>query len=122
MPNPNGQLSIRTDGRPDDLVQLLDWLRHDDALRGRVQPQSPQIRDGHMGDPYEVLTVAVSSGGIAAALARSLTVWLTNLRSDVTITVTRANGDNIALDAKRVKSTDVLQDIQKLIDTPDTSA
>ncbi|MFB8277231.1 effector-associated constant component EACC1 [Nocardia colli] len=113
------QVSIGTDGSPDDLVELLDWFRHDDALRGRVRPQSPQIREGQMGGLYDVLVVAVGAGGIATALTRSLTVWLINRRSDITLTVTSPDGVKVDLDAKRVKSSDVLKDIQKLFDTPD---
>ncbi|WP_040694361.1 effector-associated constant component EACC1 [Nocardia vinacea] len=122
MPNSNGQLWIRTSGNPENLVQLLDWFRHDDALRGRISPQAAQIRSDEMGGLTDVLVLAASSGGIGVALVRSLTVWLTHRRTDITVTVTRANGDKIELDAKRVDSTEVLQQVQRLIDPPDVAS
>ncbi|MFF0531619.1 hypothetical protein ACFYT3_24940 [Nocardia amikacinitolerans] len=119
MANMQGQWSIRGDHGSGELAELADWFRRDDELRGSVTVPRPQIRDGQMGDLYDVLIVAVSSGGVAAALARSLTTWLTYRRSDVKITVTRADGATYELDARRVKSEDVVGDIQKLLDPPD---
>lgn len=108
---------IHTTGSVDELVQLLDWFRHDDALRGRVSTPPPRIRDGQMGDLYDVLMVAVGAGGLAPALTRSLTAWLTHRRSDVTITLTR--GDvTVALNGERVKSPEVLQEIRSMLAEP----
>ncbi|WP_288048051.1 hypothetical protein [Nocardia sp.] len=89
MSKARGQCSIRLDQRPEELAE---WIRRDDNVCGVVTSPRPQIRDGRMGDLYEVSRVAVGSGGIAAALARSWATWLTHLRSDVTITATRADG------------------------------
>lgn len=121
MSNPNGQLSIRTNGSSDELMQLMDWFRHDEFLRGQVQPRPLQVSDDRMGDLYDVLMVAAGAGGLAPALARSLTTWLTLRRSEITLTVTRdADGVAIEVDAERVKTTDLVKEIQKLIDPPET--
>ncbi|MEV0712868.1 effector-associated constant component EACC1 [Nocardia aurea] len=117
MSNLKGQLSIRTDGSQDDLIQLLDWFAHDDALRGHVHPRPVLVRDEQMGDLYDVLMVAVGTGGLAPALARSLTTWLAHRRSDITITVAR-DDVCIEIDAKRAKSDAVISQIQFLIDPP----
>ncbi|WUA12113.1 hypothetical protein OG225_26425 [Nocardia sp. NBC_01377] len=119
MSKARGQCSIRLDQRPEELAELAEWIRRDDNVCGVVTSPRPQIRDGRMGDLYEVSRVAVGSGGIAAALARSWATWLTHLRSDVTITATRADGASYEPGAKCVESEDGVVDIQKLLDSPD---
>jgi cysteine synthase len=44
-----------------------------------------------MGGAFEMLAVAVGSGGAATALARALTSWLQTRRPDVSVTVTKAD-------------------------------
>ncbi|WP_327149742.1 effector-associated constant component EACC1 [Nocardia sp. NBC_01329] len=117
MPNPDGQLLIHTDGGPDTAAQLLDWLYDDDSLRGRARFQGTPGREGEMGAVSEVVTIALGSGatvGIVTALARSLTTWLTHRRSDVTVTVTRADGSSVEFNGSRVDATDVLRGIRDL--------
>jgi len=119
MSEPNGALTIHTNGSPDDLLQLLDWFRDDDVLRGRVSLAPPRIRDGQMGDLYDVLMVAAGAGGFATALTRSLSTWLTHRRSDITITVKHSGGAQVTLDAQRVKTPEVLQQLRSLLDEAD---
>jgi hypothetical protein len=52
-----------------------------------------------MGALSEVLVVALGSGGSAAALAGSLSVWLSTRVNHVTITVRNRNGE-VKLDAR----------------------
>ncbi len=122
MPHADGQLLIHTDDGPDTAGQLLDWLSGDEGLRGRAHLQDRPVREGDMGAVSEVVTVALGSGatvGIVASLARSLTTWLTNRRSDVTVTVTRPGGDSVEFSGKRVDAADVLRRIQDLADSTD---
>lgn len=106
---------IKSSGTPDELVDLLEWFRHDDVLRGRVGLPPARIGDGQTGALSSVLMVTVGAGGFATALVSSLTAWLTHRRSDVTITITR--GDTaLTLNAARVKSTDVQRAIEDLLD------
>lgn len=121
MSEPHGQYTIRTSGGPDELLRLLDWFRHDDALRGRIGPPPARIRDGQMGDIYDVLVMAVGAGGLAPALTRSLTAWLTHRRSDITVTVQRPDGAAVTFDAKRIKTPEVLRELGNLLDGPDSS-
>jgi hypothetical protein len=116
MSESNSQLTIRTNGGPEDLLGLLDWFRHDDALRGQVSLPAPRMREGQMGNLYDVLMVAVGAGGLAPALTRSLTAWLTHRRANITVTVKSSNGVEITLDADRVKSPEVLGELRNLLD------
>ncbi|WP_431972541.1 effector-associated constant component EACC1 [Nocardia sp. bgisy134] len=118
MLEPQGQLTIRTDGGADELFRLYEWFNDDDELRGRVSLPSNQIRPGQMGELTEALVVAVGAGGIATALARSLTTWFTVRRSEVTITLKRDNNTEITIDAKRIKLPEVTQAVQQMIERP----
>jgi hypothetical protein len=54
-----------------------------------------------MGAPTELLVVA-SAAGVMTALARSLSVWLTQRRSDLTVKVTGSDGREVSVSARRV--------------------
>ncbi len=96
------------DGRDADRESLWDWLRNEPELRGRLQlSAAPTPTPGEaMGAPTD-LVVQVSAalagaGAVWAALARSLSVWLVQRRSDLTITVTGPEGRKVSVSAKRV--------------------
>ncbi|MCP2321448.1 hypothetical protein APR12_006840 [Nocardia amikacinitolerans] len=118
MPEAKGQLTIRTHGNADDLLQLLEWFNDEDGLRGRVSLPPNRIRPGQMGDLYDVLVVAVGAGGIAPALARSLTAWFTVRRSDIAVTLKIDDHTEITLDAKRIKTPEVTQALQRMLERP----
>ncbi|WP_433193011.1 effector-associated constant component EACC1 [Nocardia sp. CA-107356] len=117
------RLCIRMPDAPESLRSLLEWLRAEDELRGRVSLESVFDQTGHeMGGVVDMLAVALSSGGAGAALAGSLSTWLTHRRSDVKITVTGTNGRSIELDARRVPDVSALvRDIDRLVDTAERS-
>lgn len=119
MTDLNGQLTIRASGDSDELFQLLEWFRNDDELRGRVSLPAPQIREGQMGDIYDVLVVAVGAGGLAPALVKSLNTWFNTRRSDITLTFKR-NGIEVEVDAKRAKAPELVREIEKLVGAPDS--
>lgn len=119
MTQGNPELTIRADGGPDELLALLDWFGHDDVLRGRVHTVSAPAGGGAMsGGVYEALGVALGAGGIASALAGSLTAWITHRRSDLKLTLTRSDGTRLEIDAARVDSPQVLQELRELLDSP----
>jgi hypothetical protein len=122
MPKGNSELTIRTTSGPDDLLALLDWFGHDDALRGRVGLVPVRTGDEQMnGGVYEVLTVALGASGLAPALTKSLTTWLTHRRSDLKLTLTRSDGTTtVEIDAARVDSPQVLRELRDLLDPPNT--
>jgi Effector Associated Constant Component 1 len=68
-------LSISADDG-DVLRSLLDWLRHEDTLRGRVRTVQTPVRPGEMGALDAALVVALGSGGAGAVLAASVSTWL----------------------------------------------
>ncbi|MGW0359217.1 effector-associated constant component EACC1 [Nocardia nova] len=119
MTEGNPELMIRADGGQDELLALLDWFGHDEALRGRVRPVSAPTCRGHMNAGVdEALGVALGAGGIASALAKSLTAWVTHRRSDVKLTLTRNDGTRLEIDAARVDSPQVLRELRDLLDPP----
>lgn len=64
-------------------------------------------RPGEMGGLADALVVALSSGGAGAVLARSLSTWLWQRRSDLKLTIT-SNGRTVELDAVRVPDAQAL--------------
>ncbi|WP_216918122.1 effector-associated constant component EACC1 [Nocardia noduli] len=113
--------NVRFSGDHSDLVQLLDWFRRDDVLRGRAQLQTPSLSDGQMGGLADVLMVACGAGGIGTVLVGSLRTWFTTRHSDLTLTVTLPNGTEILLDGKRVKQQETFASLQKTLDSLDTT-
>ncbi|MGH3866467.1 MAG: effector-associated constant component EACC1 [Pseudonocardiaceae bacterium] len=103
----------------DVLRSLLDWLRHEDTLRSRVRTARTPVRPGEMGGVLDVLEVALGSGGAGAALAASVSSWLSQpRRTDVTLTVTAEDGRRIELDARRVRDPAVLlREVERLLRT-----
>lgn len=104
----------------DVLRSLLDWLRHEDTLRGRLRTAHAPVRPGEMGiGILEVLVVALGSGGAGAALATSLSTWLSQpRRADVTLIVTAEDGRHIELDARRIRDPAVLlREVERLLRT-----
>ncbi len=116
MSETQGQLTIHADeSNVDELFGLLEWFNDDDELRGRVRLPSTPIRLGEMGGVTDALVVALGAGGAASVLAQSLTAWFTHRRSDITLTLS-AGGTELTIDAKRVKTPEVAQALQALLE------
>jgi hypothetical protein len=83
-------LQIRIEGgEVDDYVALADWLNGDRDFRGRVRQAPGPPVDGTLGGEWvEMLTVAVSSGGLGVALTSSLNTWLETRRAGLVAKVT----------------------------------
>ncbi|MGN2638574.1 effector-associated constant component EACC1 [Nocardia takedensis] len=119
MSNTEGQLLIHGDANSDELTRLLDVMRYEDALRGRVRPRPVPVRPHEMGAISDALVLTVGSGGavgIATAITRSLSVWFTHKRSELKLNLTAADGTTIKIDAKRVDTPQVLQEVEKLLE------
>ncbi|MEV4062196.1 effector-associated constant component EACC1 [Nonomuraea dietziae] len=84
-----------------ELVSLTTWLQSQRELQGRVRAVTRTPGSEELGGGVELLTVALGSGGVGVVLARAVTVWLTNRKSDVSITVTSENR-SVTVEAKRV--------------------
>lgn len=107
---------IRIDG--DDAAsegeQLWGWLRHERGLTGRVErvPRAPGPTD--LGGVLDMLTVALGSGGAAAVLAQSLSVWFKTRRPNVTVTVTTEAG-TVTVSATDLAHSDVLPLLKQVL-------
>lgn len=65
---------------------LVSWINDNRELRGRVARITGHPADGRLGGIIDAVTVALGAGGAVAALAPTLTAWLRNRRSAITIT------------------------------------
>jgi len=61
-----------------------------------------------MGALPELIAVAIGSGGAVSVLARSLSTWLAQRKSDITLKVTGADGRVVELKAERIDEVDRL--------------
>jgi len=76
------------------LKNLQGWLRAEPALRDCRVTRPPAVPEpGQMGAVSDVLVVALGSGGSAAALAGSLSVWLSTRVNDLTLNIRTAKGE-----------------------------
>lgn len=94
----------------EELTNLEDWLLDEPGLAGcpidrPVGSASPEL--GEMGALSEVLVVALGSGGMGVALARSLSVWLRTRVGDVTLRISTGQG-GIELEARNAKDAEAL--------------
>lgn len=88
---------------PEYLRSLADWLNREEALRGRVRAVRPAAEPGRMGAAIELLSVALGSGGAGAVLVRSISAWLTQRRSEVSVSLKDADGREFQFSAKSAK-------------------
>ncbi|WP_053711828.1 effector-associated constant component EACC1 [Streptomyces sp. NRRL B-3648] len=111
--------SGETDHGADELRSLFDWLRHEDALRGRVRAEHAPIGPGEMGAGLDALVVAIGPGGMGAVavgtLAGALATWFPHRRADLRITVTDENGRTVEVDGKRVDVSALAEAVERLL-------
>ena len=112
-----GELRIRLSERdPDQLRSLLDWLRHEEALRGRVRAENAPAAGTEMAAGLlDALVVAAGSGGVGAVLAGALSTWLSHRRSDVEIRITAEDGSSLEVKGKRVDQSALIADVERLL-------
>ncbi|MFC7529214.1 hypothetical protein [Actinoplanes sp. GCM10030250] len=114
---------IVVDGSPRDESSLREWLRHEPEIRHQLADAPRPAGEGTLGTTADlVVQVAATAGGataVWAALARSLSVWLTQRHSDVSLTVTGTDGRKVTINAKRVVDAEKL--VRQVLDTvPET--
>jgi hypothetical protein len=93
-------LTVRGDHADHYLRSLLDWLAHEDELRGRMELRSRPLAEGEMGGLADVLAVSLGSGGAGVVIAQALSTWLSRRGTDVTVTVKAPDGREISVDAR----------------------
>jgi Effector Associated Constant Component 1 len=112
------QLSVRSANAEDDLIALAEWLRYERELQGGVCQLRRPVVEGQLGGAFEMISVAIGSGGIGSVLAGALTTWLQN-RPRTTIKITRADV-SVEIDASRIK--DIAALVGKLLENADDPA
>jgi hypothetical protein len=77
------------DGTPvEEFTSLLQWLRSERDLQGRVSAKRRAPQQEELGGAFEVISVAVGSGGLATAFVTSLGSWLGSRRTEQSVSVT----------------------------------
>jgi hypothetical protein len=101
-----------------EFAALYGWLRTERALIGSVTAIRSAPADNELGGVYDLLAVALGSGGAGVALARSLTAWLQTRRSHIALTVSSPAG-SATLNVDLAKSGDVLPVLQEIMKAHD---
>jgi hypothetical protein len=92
------ELEIRTVGQggQEDLAALNQWLASQRGLTGRVRlKQSTPGEQDLGGGAFELLTVALGSGGTMSVLAGAFSAWLSSRRNPSTIRISIPGGGEI---------------------------
>jgi hypothetical protein len=100
--HPEGS-TIRVAANAADTASLADWFAHEPSLRGLVSYGSDEPSSETMGAVEDIILHVVSPG-VMGAIFGSLSVWLTQQRSDVDVTL-KAGATEVTVNAKRVKDT-----------------
>ena len=77
-----------------ELAALSEFLKAQRHLKGRVRLQASGPVDGQLGSAFDVLAVAVGSGGAGVALADALKTWFSTRRTGpkIEIRITKPDG------------------------------
>ena len=114
------QISV-VGGDEAELSSLFDWLRLEDGLRGRLTFVPAPIGPDEMGATWDVLSVALASGGTLSVLAGSLAVWFQQpRRPSIKIEISVSQDDTrIVVDATNVKNVEqILRQVSSLSPVP----
>jgi hypothetical protein len=106
-------LRLSVNGQPTDQDDLQEWLRLEDDLRGRTRiTSSPSNRPDTMGPGTDIVVQIVASlvGATAlwATVARSISTYLTQRHSDITIDVIAPDGRKYSITANRARDPQAL--------------
>jgi hypothetical protein len=117
----NVEVSIGGPDRLDELTNLEDWLLNEPQLTGCPVTRPPAApKPGQMGALSEVLIVALGSGGMGVALARSLSVWLSTRVSELPVRIRTSRGE-VEFKARNAEDAKALIDaVIPLVSSSDT--
>lgn len=94
------QAKLRVLGHSDphnEFLSLRDWLVREPLFRGGVYVENRVVEPGDMGTLEDVLIVALGSGGAATVLAKSVSVWLQQRRSGLSVQITGPDGTHVEI-------------------------
>lgn len=103
-----------------EFTSLWEWLSGERALTGAIRAVRGRPAETELGGAFDLLAVALGSGGAGVTLAKSLAIWLQTRRPDVTITVTSPSG-SVTVKAHQVRDGDVLPLLQEVLRGRDES-
>jgi hypothetical protein len=110
------QISISGGDAVEEITELREWLCGERGLAGTVRVVLRAPDPEEMGPMFDVLAVAVGSGGAATALARALVVWLQTRRPNVSVTVTN-NGRSVSVQARDLNSDTVMPLLRQVLES-----
>ncbi|GIJ75239.1 hypothetical protein Voc01_101560 [Virgisporangium ochraceum] len=84
----------------DDLRSIRGWLAGHDELRGRVDLRAAAAPADALGPLTDALVVAAP---LAAAVVPALISWIRSRHTDISLTISRADGTSVELTAQRVR-------------------
>lgn len=96
----DGKLQVSLDVPKADAPALREWLKQEPALRRHIKRESTPGRPGTMGS-WSDLVVVLASSQVAIELVRSLQTWLSQRRSDVSVSIVAADGSKIDVSVSR---------------------
>jgi hypothetical protein len=108
------QIRISGGDEVEEITDLWDWLRSERGLAGAVRGIRRPPGEAELGGVFDMLAVALGTGGAGAVLARSLMAWLQTRRPSVAVSVTTEAG-TVKVDARNLDPGDVLPVLQHVL-------
>jgi hypothetical protein len=104
-------------GADSQLRSLREWLLREDDLRGCLELRNRPVAPDQMGGVLDLLAVTLGTGGAGVVLAQSLSTWLTQRRTDVTVTVKARDGREVSVDVRRARDPQaVIREVASLVE------
>ncbi|MFH8838991.1 hypothetical protein [Streptomyces sp. NPDC017868] len=86
-------------GRVAELEELVDWLRREPELRGRVNLSTASVGAEDLGALPETITVLAGGAGVLPVLLQSIQTWLSfRSRSHVRVVVEERGGRKVEIE------------------------
>lgn len=105
-------VQVKIDGVADGARSLAQWLRSEDALRGRVRLANCATQPSDMGGILDAVTIAIGSGGAATVFVQSLFAWLGQRKNNMSVRLQliSPNGQEMTLHLTSVHEPDAVID------------
>lgn len=112
------EIRLPAGGSAEEFTSLLQWLRSERDLQGRVSAKRQAPQQEELGGAFELISVAVGSGGIATACVTSLASWLSSRRTEQSVSVT-VDGKSVEIvrnGTRPVEEAELLRLIKQTLD------
>lgn len=97
----------------DALLSLDSWLSREEEFRGAVRRELTALTASQMGGALEVLVISVGSGGALTVLVSSISTWLKERRSKISVEVTRPDGSTFSISAEGKVADTIVRDARR---------